>query len=235
MQEAEIMEYEEIYGKTDDIDYKKIYGDMWKKGPMLWVRKTMRKRVKFVLNSFKDKSIKLLDVGCGEGFLTQFFPNAVGVDVSLEAWKIAKKQGLKNKFVCHDITKQPWPFKDSEFEAAICTEVLEHLKPEHVEIVLAEIKRVVKPNGKIVITTPNPIKKTVKVKIRGKGYLLIDMTHAIDPYHINEMPVKTLSKVINKYFTDKKHNMIIDNFGVKLSGWIPIPKILQTVVCNNRK
>jgi ubiquinone/menaquinone biosynthesis C-methylase UbiE len=43
------------------------------------------------------------------------------------------------------------PFDDNEFEVILCTEVLEHLKSP--EIAIKEMKRVLKPSGKLILTT----------------------------------------------------------------------------------
>ncbi len=53
-----------------------------------------------------------------------------------------------------DIEQQELPFPDAAFDLAIFAEVLEHLRvnPLHA---LAEIRRVLKPGGRIILSTPN--------------------------------------------------------------------------------
>jgi ubiquinone/menaquinone biosynthesis C-methylase UbiE len=47
------------------------------------------------------------------------------------------------------------PFPDASYDAVTVVEVIEHLHPLIVHTLLSEAKRVLKPGGKIIITTPN--------------------------------------------------------------------------------
>ena len=47
---------------------------------------------------------------------------------------------------------KPLPFKDATFDAAVCTEVLEHV--HDARAVLREIARVVRPGGRILVSVP---------------------------------------------------------------------------------
>lgn len=108
------------------------------------------------------KDFKILEAGSGSGraciFLAEKFPKSkvIGVDLSEKALKIAKKgvelRGLKNvKFEKADIFKMP--FKDDEFDVVFNVGVIEHF--ENYADVVAEMKRVVKKNGKMIIAVPN--------------------------------------------------------------------------------
>ncbi|MEM1510273.1 MAG: methyltransferase domain-containing protein, partial [Thermofilaceae archaeon] len=44
---------------------------------------------------------------------------------------------------------------DSSMDCAVLTEVLEHLNPYYVSHTLSEINRVLKPGGRLILTTPN--------------------------------------------------------------------------------
>lgn len=53
-----------------------------------------------------------------------------------------------------DIERAPLPFDSGSFEGVFCCEVLEHLTTNPTAM-LAEIHRVLKPNGWLMLTTPN--------------------------------------------------------------------------------
>jgi GT2 family glycosyltransferase/SAM-dependent methyltransferase len=53
-----------------------------------------------------------------------------------------------------DLQRQPWPYRDAEFDAVLCCEILEHLHTDPMGL-LAEINRVLKPGGVLLLTTPN--------------------------------------------------------------------------------
>lgn len=75
-----------------------------------------------------------------------------GVDYSEEAIDFAKEKtkGLKIDFKRGSVYELP--FENDEFDAVVSSDVIEHL--EDVERYISEIKRVVKKNGVIVISTP---------------------------------------------------------------------------------
>ena len=53
-----------------------------------------------------------------------------------------------------DVEHEPLPFPDAQFDGVLCCEVLEHLTADPVAM-LAEIHRVLRPDGWLVLTTPN--------------------------------------------------------------------------------
>jgi GT2 family glycosyltransferase/glycosyltransferase involved in cell wall biosynthesis/2-polyprenyl-3-methyl-5-hydroxy-6-metoxy-1,4-benzoquinol methylase len=53
-----------------------------------------------------------------------------------------------------DFQRQPWPYRDGEFDAVLCCEILEHLHTDPMGLI-AEINRILKPGGILLLTTPN--------------------------------------------------------------------------------
>lgn len=64
--------------------------------------------------------------------------------------------GERHHFVCtcFDIERDPFPFEDARFDLVTWCEVIEHLTENPVHT-LAEIHRVLKPGGYLVVSTPN--------------------------------------------------------------------------------
>jgi len=54
----------------------------------------------------------------------------------------------------HDLNRFPYPFKDNSAELILLNNVLEHLKADFDKI-MNEIKRILKPNGKVIIIVPH--------------------------------------------------------------------------------
>ncbi len=99
--------------------------------------------------------LKLLDVGCGPGNLVTFLSpikNLIlyGCDISENSLKIAKKKGM-NVTKCNLWDK--FPFSDEYFDIIVATEVIEHIFDT--ENFINEIRRILKKDGLLVITTPN--------------------------------------------------------------------------------
>lgn len=85
-----------------------------------------------------------LDVGCATGFvveaLRELNVDAWGTDISHYAID-RPAQGARGYLQWGDLM-QGLPYKDGEFELLTCLEVLEHMKPEMIDDVLRELRRV---------------------------------------------------------------------------------------------
>jgi len=131
-----------------------------------------------------------LDIGCGDckgwDYLDlKKFKQIMGIDINKELIKKNKKKFKKAKFYEMDVTKK-LKFKDNSFDNICCVELIEHLKKP--EILIKELFKIIKPEGKLIITTPNKsvsIKKFFKIK---------------NPYHVREFSIKEFKELVSKYF-----------------------------------
>jgi len=92
---------------------------------------------------------KLLDFGCGSKPYEKLFINSneyIGVDYKIEG----RTENIDKIDYFYDGKKIP--FENNTFDGILCTEVLEHVF--NIDEVLEELNRVLKPNGKALITTP---------------------------------------------------------------------------------
>jgi ubiquinone/menaquinone biosynthesis C-methylase UbiE len=100
------------------------------------------------------RSGRLLDIGCGTNpyFLTHTeFKEKFGLD---NAGRPAGCDGSVT-FLSHDLHKETaLPFSDDFFDVVTMLAVFEHIEPEKLTGVLAEIRRVLKPGGLYILTTP---------------------------------------------------------------------------------
>jgi SAM-dependent methyltransferase len=100
---------------------------------------------------------RVLDIGCGDGRFSLLIKRACnlkeiwGVDISPEAVRLAEEHGVKA--LRADVDNDNLPFPDESFDGVFCGELIEHtFDPDHM---LTEIKRVLQPEGILVITSPN--------------------------------------------------------------------------------
>jgi SAM-dependent methyltransferase len=75
----------------------------------------------------------------------------VGIDISEISVTAAREEGL-SAFVA-DISKERLPFTNGSFDLVYCAEIFEHLVDP--DFALEEIKRVLRPTGRLLLTTPN--------------------------------------------------------------------------------
>lgn len=108
-----------------------------------------------------------LDLGCGDGRLTRFLRarSVVGADTSVVALERAARRvrGMRAVRVRPD---EPLPFDDSCFDLVLCTETVEHVRD--VQLFLSEMRRVLRPRGRLALTTPVHSRRTaLSVFLRG--------------------------------------------------------------------
>ncbi len=107
------------------------------------------------------KKCEVLDYGCGLGHIMYCFCkkeiNVWGVDMSEEAVRAATARCGDSVFFHGVMTFDggKLPYDDNRFDLITCTECIEHILPEHMDVVLDEIYRVLKPGGRLLITTRN--------------------------------------------------------------------------------
>jgi ubiquinone/menaquinone biosynthesis C-methylase UbiE len=95
------------------------------------------------------ENAKILDVGCGPGGDAQYFIEkgfkVVGIDVSKEMLRIAKRRVQKARFEVMDMRNLS--FESQRFDGIFAAYSLIHIPKNNAEGVLREFHRVLKPSG----------------------------------------------------------------------------------------
>jgi SAM-dependent methyltransferase len=134
---------------------------------------------------------RVLDIACGTGYGLPFIKQqarwVVGVDVDLEAAKIAQSELGKESGNIIVADGRQLPFGDDSFETITSFETLEHL--ENRDRFLEELARVLMPNGICVISTPNA---NQTLPINGKPR---------NPFHVHEYEPDELRSELNRHFS----------------------------------
>ncbi len=138
-----------------------------------------------VLELIKGKIV--LDVASGSGYgtnlIAQYAKKVYGVDNNQDAIEYSKaKYGARNiEFLLGEATAIP--LKDDLVDYVISMETLEHINNQ--DKFLNEIKRVLKPGGILILSTPND-------KVYPKG----------NHFHVKEHSKKSLSLLLHKHFSN---------------------------------
>ena len=153
-------------------------------------------RYLFASQIVKDKTV--LDLGCGSGYGSFILKNTghakkvIGIDISSDAINYAKENYDDNdiNFRIGDIRKLN-SIKNNSIDIVVSFEVLEHIREQGK--MLSEVKRILKKNGLLIISTPN-------ILTYPKG----------NKYHLKELSPKNFEKLLKKHF--KNINIFSQNF-----------------------
>ncbi len=135
------------------------------------------------------KGKKVLDIACGEGYgsnlLAEKAESVIGVDINKETiFEANKKYNRTNlNFIIGDVRNIPCP--DQSFDLVVSFETIEHIE-EHQQM-MQELKRVLKPGGLIIISTPDK-----------KNYS--DETGYKNPFHAKELYEKNFYSLLSSLF-----------------------------------
>lgn len=102
----------------------------------------------------------ILDFGCGNksfllGSVGSKIKSGVGLDYEVENKKDKNVEYINYKF------NGNLPFKDESFDKVFMLAVLEHIEVSMVDNLFMEFKRILKSDGKIILTTPTPRSKNI--------------------------------------------------------------------------
>lgn len=118
----------------------------------------------------KNAHAKILDVGCNIGIFVklaeEYHFDATGIDVDRYAVRVGRDRfGVDLR--CQNLEEAK--FNQNEFDVVLLSHTLEHV-PNPIEL-LGEINRILKPNGILVVESPNIEGLSVKLqKLRGEPW-----------------------------------------------------------------
>lgn len=106
-----------------------------------------------------NRDAAILDLGCGHGALLYFaqqagYKSIVGVDRSPEQVAEAKRLGIEGVRE-DDLMETLKSLPDASQDAVISFDVIEHFRKEELSLFIDEVKRVLKPDARWIIHTPN--------------------------------------------------------------------------------
>ena len=107
-----------------------------------------------LLQSLNLDQPKILDLGCGTGWLSELLANfgpTTGVDLAESVIDEAKSRAPQVTFMAGDIFQMPLP--TNHFDVVVSQEVIAHVADQDAYLDLAA--RVLIPGGNLIITTPN--------------------------------------------------------------------------------
>lgn len=132
------------------------YEELWQRLPETLTPPDLELRRRFLRKGVRPGD-RALDLGCGEGTFTPELARAgadsvTGADVAEAALVRARRRDPDVEFIRVPFDG-PLPFPDGAFTLVWASEVLEHLADT--ARFLSDIRRVLAPGGRLLLTTPN--------------------------------------------------------------------------------
>jgi len=160
------------------------------------------------------EKVKILDIGCGGGLLSEpmkrLGADVVGIDASEKNIKIAKLHAKKNNLKIKYINSSPEKFNTKEkFDVILNMEIVEHV--DNVNFFLKACSKLLKKKGIMFVATLNKTLKSYLFAILGAEYILRWLpigTHDWEKFIKPEDLVSILKK--NNFRTDVIEGMEFD-------------------------
>jgi SAM-dependent methyltransferase len=133
----------------------------------------------------------VLDAGCGAGYgsaeLAHSAWSVTGIDIAPEAIEFACSEYPLPNLKFEQASCTALPYSDGEFDLVVAFEVIEHL--EDWRSFLAEVRRVLAPNGQFIVSTPNKLYYT---ESRGPD--------GANPFHVHEFDFEEFRSELKAVF-----------------------------------
>jgi ubiquinone/menaquinone biosynthesis C-methylase UbiE len=133
--------------------------------------------------------LDVLDIACGEGYgsamLASRAKRVVGVDIEHRAVEHARHTYYHPnvRYLAGDCAAIP--AADDSFDVVVSFETLEHVGEQ--DQMLSEIRRVLRPGGRLVISSPNKL-------------VYSDEVHFTNPYHVRELYYDEFVRLLERHF-----------------------------------
>ena len=140
-----------------------------------YIKENIEKYLKLKSKDKPLRNIKLLDIGCGGGLLSEpmcrLGANVVGIDASKKNIEVAKFHAKKSKLKIDYKVASPETLKTkTKFDIILNMEIVEHV--DDINFFINESSKLLKKNGMMFIATLNKTLKSYMFAIVGAEYVL---------------------------------------------------------------
>ncbi|WP_338824291.1 methyltransferase domain-containing protein [Bradyrhizobium septentrionale] len=135
---------------------------------------------------------RILDFGCGTGYgaaaMSNVANHVLAVDLSEGALEFARRQHKAPNLSFERVADLCAGFTDRQFDRITCFEVIEHLDAADQITLLDNFRRILKEDGLLFISTPNPE---------------VTKRYGENPFHLKELSAEEFCSLIDERFANK--------------------------------
>jgi 2-polyprenyl-6-hydroxyphenyl methylase/3-demethylubiquinone-9 3-methyltransferase len=171
----------------EDNQFAAYAHDWWNlDGPLKTLHDLNPLRVAYIQQHAALSSVRVLDIGCGGGILSEALARAgaqvTGLDIEPGAIATAQQHALQEGLAIDYYTTPVEQYQPDElFDVIVCMEMLEHVA--HPLGVLEQAARLLKPGGYLFLSTLNRTLKAYAMAIVGAEYILGILPRQTHDYH----------------------------------------------------
>ena len=163
---------------------------------------------RYALASRLAKGKQVIDFGCGTGYgsamLAAPAAGVTGLDIDASAIDWARQSHRNTKLKFHPCADLGTTLPAATFDLATCFEMIEHVDHATQKATVASIARMLRPEGVLVISTPNPE---------------ITKLYGANPYHLREMTEPEFLELLNAEFPNVRiYRQLVRNSITFLAG-----------------
>ncbi len=125
---------------------------------------------------------RILDIGCSGGYLAERLVGAGSkvTGIELDPAAAERARGFCDEVLVGDAETMELSFAPATFDAIVCGDLIEHLRDPGA--LLARLRPLLKPGGRLVLTTPNVANWTIRLQLllgrfRYTDRGILDRTH----------------------------------------------------------
>ncbi|MBV8253382.1 MAG: class I SAM-dependent methyltransferase [Chitinophaga sp.] len=150
--------------------------------------------------------LHILELGCGEGYGMEMVSPYAQHYLAVDKKKPAGQVFANNTSFLQCNLPNLSGIADNSFDTVICFQVIEHIKNDGG--LLAEIKRVLKPGGKLLLTTPNKLTSLTRNPFHVREYLPKEMCSLVAA-HFENYTVEGIqgNQVVMDYYNENKKSV----------------------------
>ncbi|GGK30531.1 methyltransferase [Yeosuana aromativorans] len=198
----------EYYKSEDYISHTDSKRNLFEKVYHVVKTRTLKRKLKLI-NKYSKNEISLLDFGCGTGDFLKVAKESewevFGVEPNDQARQIANSKLDELVFTSEEFLK----FEKERFDVITLWHVLEHVPDLNTHLAL--FKKLLKPNGTLIIAVPNY--KSFDAKIYKRYWAAFDVPRHL--WHFSRTSINKLM-MLNQMEVVKTYPMLFDAFYVSL-------------------
>ena len=146
---------------------------------------------RYAFASAQVRGVDVLDIASGEGYgsemLSRVASSVIGVDIDKASVEHAAGKYVRGNLSYRQGSCTEIPIPDKSVDVVVSFETIEHID-DH-DAMMSEIKRVLKPEGLLIISSPEK-----------KSYN--DTNGTVNPFHLKELSLPEFRELLKRHFTN---------------------------------